>query len=243
MDDEDSLYSRQNSLEIYPPGRVCVIGVGGVGSWVALFAAQMGAEHLILIDDDVVELSNLNRTPFKNQHIGMSKVSAMMDLIMERRGTDVEIYPQRFEDLSEKHKADIRADSEYILDCRDSADDIGINCNITGGYDGYHITLHKNPGRKLVMGNRQLIRYRTIPSYLVPPVLIAATIVNYICCEQYHTDDKALIAEKTAHIDVKNLFYNLWKQGMREDQDFLDAFKTPCEVAPTVVAKKRRKTA
>ena len=41
--------------------RVAVVGCGGTGSAVALLLARLGVRHILLIDGDVVELTNLNR--------------------------------------------------------------------------------------------------------------------------------------------------------------------------------------
>ena len=40
---------------------VCVIGLGGIGSWVAVPLAEAGVGRLVGVDGDVVEESNLNR--------------------------------------------------------------------------------------------------------------------------------------------------------------------------------------
>jgi len=40
---------------------VAVVGCGGTGSAVVLLLARLGVGHILLIDDDVVELTNLNR--------------------------------------------------------------------------------------------------------------------------------------------------------------------------------------
>ena len=68
-DDELLRYSRQIMLpEVEIEGQekilaahVVIVGLGGLGSPVALYLAAAGVGHLTLIDDDVVDASNLQR--------------------------------------------------------------------------------------------------------------------------------------------------------------------------------------
>ncbi len=56
---------------------VVVLGVGGVGSWVSWHLAAMGVGRLVLVDSDLVELSNLNRQAIYNPSvISQRKVDA-----------------------------------------------------------------------------------------------------------------------------------------------------------------------
>ncbi|MBS5916156.1 MAG: ThiF family adenylyltransferase, partial [Clostridiales bacterium] len=50
-----------DALERLAAARIIVAGVGGVGSVVAEALVRGGARHLMLIDDDEVEISNINR--------------------------------------------------------------------------------------------------------------------------------------------------------------------------------------
>lgn len=60
--------------------RLVIIGAGGLGGPAALYAAAAGIGHITLIDDDVVELSNLQRQiQFTERHIGQPKAAAMAD--------------------------------------------------------------------------------------------------------------------------------------------------------------------
>ncbi|MEC7548111.1 MAG: molybdopterin-synthase adenylyltransferase MoeB [Pseudomonadota bacterium] len=56
---------------------VVVIGLGGLGSPVALYLAASGVGHLILVDDDQVEVSNLQRQVVHDSaSVGLSKVES-----------------------------------------------------------------------------------------------------------------------------------------------------------------------
>ena len=62
--------------------RVVVIGAGGIGSPAIQYLAAAGVGTLVLIDDDIVELSNLQRqTLFADADRGRSKVLAAGDAV------------------------------------------------------------------------------------------------------------------------------------------------------------------
>ena len=64
--------------------RVTVLGLGGLGSHVALSLAAIGVGDLLLVDYDTVELMNLNRQLLYNDSdIGRSKVEAAAERISE----------------------------------------------------------------------------------------------------------------------------------------------------------------
>lgn len=84
-DEELEQYSRQIVLaDIGYEGqlklrnaRVCIVGVGGLGSNIAIELTAMGVGFLRLIDRDVVEISNLHRQPIYDvDWIGYPKVEA-----------------------------------------------------------------------------------------------------------------------------------------------------------------------
>jgi adenylyltransferase/sulfurtransferase len=93
MNDEELLrYSRQIMLpdiEIKGQERllgatVLVVGLGGLGSPVAIYLAAAGVGHLVLVDFDEVDLSNLQRQIVHGTNdIGRLKVESAKDSIAE----------------------------------------------------------------------------------------------------------------------------------------------------------------
>ena len=63
---------------------ICVVGVGGVGSWAVETLARSGVGMLTLIDGDVVVESNINRQlPALESNLGKPKVSVLAQRIAE----------------------------------------------------------------------------------------------------------------------------------------------------------------
>jgi sulfur carrier protein ThiS adenylyltransferase len=62
---------------------VGIVGLGGLGSNIAVSLARLGIGKLLLVDFDVVEPSNLNRQQYFVKHIGMLKTDAMKEIISE----------------------------------------------------------------------------------------------------------------------------------------------------------------
>lgn len=99
--------------------RVAVIGAGGIGSPAIQYLAAAGVGTLILIDDDRVDLSNLQRqTIFGSADIGADKVSAAGAAVarlnphvrVERRATRLDV----------TNAAALIAGADVVLDGTDS---------------------------------------------------------------------------------------------------------------------------
>ena len=92
MNDEDyrqrfggieRLYGREAAAWIRAM-RVCVIGVGGVGSWAVEALARSGVGGLLLIDYDEIAVTNINRQIHAlDSVIGMKKTRVLSERVME----------------------------------------------------------------------------------------------------------------------------------------------------------------
>lgn len=76
------LYGRP-ALELFAKAHVCVIGIGGVGSWAAEALARTGIGAITLIDMDDLCITNTNRQIHAlRQHTGCSKIEVMAERIL-----------------------------------------------------------------------------------------------------------------------------------------------------------------
>jgi len=77
----ERLYGVENARRI-KQFHICVIGIGGVGSWVAEAFARSGVGEITLIDNDDIALSNVNRQIHTlTSTLGQQKVDAMKQRI------------------------------------------------------------------------------------------------------------------------------------------------------------------
>ena len=128
MEDDKLLqYSRQIMLpEIDITGqqallasRALIIGLGGLGSPAAMYLAAAGVGNLVLVDDDKVELSNLQRQIIHHiTALGQSKTgSAATTLQQLNPDCKLELVDHR---LDEQELADQVAQADVVLDCSDN---------------------------------------------------------------------------------------------------------------------------
>ncbi len=69
---------------------VAIVGCGGAGSWIARGVAGMGFRRLLLVDPDVVEASNLNRSLYGMPQAGASKAGSLATALRgEFQGVEV----------------------------------------------------------------------------------------------------------------------------------------------------------
>ena len=98
---------------------VAVIGAGGIGSPAIQYLAAAGVGRLIVIDDDVVELSNLQRqTLFGSDDLGAAKAeSAARAVARLNPGVAIEARRER---IDTGNAADLIASADVVLDGTDN---------------------------------------------------------------------------------------------------------------------------
>jgi len=206
----ESIYERQAPLNLKIPKSACVIGCGGVGSWVAINLALTGVKTLVLVDHDKVEYHNLNRTPFTITQVFDYKVNAIAYLIaLRREDTEVIPIPKKIEECNDA-EMDLISRCEVIIDCRDSISGLPEEIEekariITCGYDGYKVTIHINRNLDTVWGDEP-VRYTVTPSWLVPPQFLASIITLYVCVPSMQIN-----TEKIFSFDMRDLIKILEK--------------------------------
>lgn len=99
--------------------KVLVAGAGGLGSTVLANLASVGIGNIGIIDNDVLELSNLNRQYIhKFANIGKDKVQSAKKWIEDfNPDINIETYKIR---LDETNYKDIIKDYDLVIDCFDS---------------------------------------------------------------------------------------------------------------------------
>jgi molybdopterin/thiamine biosynthesis adenylyltransferase len=98
---------------------VIVVGAGALGTPVLAYLAGAGVGRIGIVDDDVVELSNLPRQPLHfTPDVGVNKaVSALAKLNLINPDVMVEPYPARLEDFNAEA---IFTGADLVLDCSDT---------------------------------------------------------------------------------------------------------------------------
>lgn len=100
--------------------KVAIFGIGGVGSFVTEGLVRAGVKKFVLIDNDKVCLTNLNRQIIATRKtIGQYKVDVMKERILEiNPDAEVEIYKEFF--MPGSNLNIIKKDLDYVVDCIDT---------------------------------------------------------------------------------------------------------------------------
>lgn len=127
---------------------VAIFGVGGVGSFAAEALVRSGLGKIILIDYDIIDISNLNRqvhASFKT--IGKYKVDAMRDRLIDiNPKLKIEVFKEKYNEQTRDLLID--DDYDYIIDAIDMISS-KIDLIVTSGLKNIPIMSSMGAGNKL----------------------------------------------------------------------------------------------
>ena len=108
----------KEAVESLENKRVAVFGIGGVGGYVCESLARSGIGHFLLVDNDVVSITNINRQIVAlHSTIGRAKVDVMKERMLDINPNIVVEVKQMFYD--ESTELDLSS-YDYVIDCIDS---------------------------------------------------------------------------------------------------------------------------
>jgi len=176
---QEAIYERQRLIEgLEIPEVASVVGCGGTGFWTALLLAMSGVKELILLDSDIVEVSNLNRLLLQESSVGKKKAEALKELISGiRKEIRIEIQDMRIE-----KPIDCQILRGDIFCCTDSLKSQQIICAYCKknelayqriGYDGTILNVSKTFPLSLKDADDER-GYTVTPSWVIPAVFAAA---------------------------------------------------------------------
>lgn len=110
----------KDGLEKLKNSKVVVFGVGGVGSYTIEALARAGVGELIIVDDDTVCLTNLNRQVHATyKTISQSKVEVMKERILSIN-RNCNVITQQIFVTQENISTIIPEDADYVVDAIDT---------------------------------------------------------------------------------------------------------------------------
>ncbi|MBU1141197.1 MAG: ThiF family adenylyltransferase [Firmicutes bacterium] len=102
---------------------ILLVGLGGLGGYIAHGLVRLGVESLILVDFDIFQLSNLNRQLFSNHlNLNLNKTAVIKQALLEiNPNVKITIYTQKIETID----IEVFRDIDIIID---GVDDIFVKC-------------------------------------------------------------------------------------------------------------------
>lgn len=107
------------AIEELKKSKVAIFGIGGVGSYVVEALVRSGVGEIVMIDNDLVSLTNINRQlPATRETIGQAKVKAMKDRVLSiNPSCKVTIFEKLY--LPDTGAELLAHDYDYIVDAVD----------------------------------------------------------------------------------------------------------------------------
>ena len=145
----------EQGLNKLAAAKVAIFGIGGVGSYVAESLVRAGIGKFVLVDDDTICLTNINRQLHATvKTIGQLKVDAMRQRMLEiNPRAEIEALPSFY--LPDQAENLIRDDYDYIVDALDTVT-AKIDLAVQGQRRGIPVISAMGAGNKLNPGGFKL---------------------------------------------------------------------------------------
>lgn len=113
------LIGKQGLEKLYN-AKIAIFGIGGVGSFVVEGLVRAGVQNFVLVDNDKISLTNLNRQLIATQKtIGKDKVEVAKERILDiNPKAKVEVFKEFF--LPNSNTNIITKELTYVVDCIDT---------------------------------------------------------------------------------------------------------------------------
>lgn len=110
----------KQGLEKMHNAKIAIFGIGGVGSFVVEGLVRAGVQNFVLVDNDKISLTNLNRQLIATQKtIGKDKVEVAKERILDiNPKAKVEVFKEFF--LPNSNTNIITKELTYVVDCIDT---------------------------------------------------------------------------------------------------------------------------
>ena len=76
-------YLNTNQLTTIQSQKIAIGGAGGLGSNIAMILVRSGFKHFEILDQDIIDASNLNRQQYFSNEIGQDKVSVLKRRLLQ----------------------------------------------------------------------------------------------------------------------------------------------------------------
>jgi molybdopterin-synthase adenylyltransferase len=205
--------------------KVFIAGAGGLGSPISIYLAAAGVGKIVLVDRDVVELSNLNRQILHwEKDVGKQKALSAQEKLREMNSN---LVVKTFSDTLDKNNASrLVDDSDLIIDAMDNfparylLNKIAIENRIPfihGAVNGFHgQTFTVLPGKTACL---RCIFHKSPPSSTFPVIGVTPGIIGLIQATEaikYLTGTGELLSNKLL----------LW-DGLKSSIDIIDMARDP----------------
>jgi len=109
----------KEGIEKLKNSKVAVFGIGGVGSFACEALVRSGLGKIILVDYDIIDISNINRQIHAtSKTVGLPKVLVMKERLLDiNPELNIEVYQEKYND--ETREKLISTDYDYVIDAID----------------------------------------------------------------------------------------------------------------------------